>query len=359
MKTQCTGVPGVFLTKRMNEMKAIQFILLFLLGVFFQCHVTFMFPSPPFAKIVSRRGFAQETKAMTLKMSSPFQNGNSDASRGVVGSIWQQSEDIKSRPVNMKYVSGPDSVNETTQITTKDYPFKDLGLPLLKTHTKFPSGSYGKLFWHQDEDFVYIFYKLDEGTKWRDVNVEFDVQRISIFIHGELRLKFQCFEKMTPSTIWSVERDSEGRPYIFIDLEKRHRYIGWDGLFEKIPLTPEEEREETKKIALHRLFHANQGLAKLAGGNSRPATVEEMMHDQKLMASIAEDNVDTTPRQLKKDDVRNIPGDIRKQILEQQPQLGVAKPTATATATTTPLSLEEEEYDEGGNHYQYDPEEIR
>jgi hypothetical protein len=340
----------------MNEMKAVQFVLLFLLGVFFQCHVTF--------KIVSRVRFTQETKAMTLKMSSPFQNGNSDASRGFVGSIWQQSEDIKSRSVNMKYVSGPDSVNETTQITTKDYPFKDLGLPLLKSHTKFPSGSYGKkLFWHQDEDFVYIFYRLDEGTKWRDVNVEFDVQRVSVFIHDELRLKFQCFEKMTPSTIWSVERDSEGRPYIFIDLEKRHRYIGWDGLFEKIPLTPEEEREETKKIALHRLFHANQGLAKLAGGNSRPATVEEMMQDQKLMASIAEDNVDTTPRQLKKEDVKNIPGDIRKQILEQQQQpqsqSGVAKPITATTSTTALPSEEEEEYDEGGNHYQYDPEEIR
>lgn len=260
-------------------------------------------------------------------------------------------DEFRVMPINTKFISGYESLNKTTQIVSRKYPFTHLELPLLPDCDKFYSGKYGEIFWHQDADNVYIFYPIDyESLSKHDISVKFDVENISISIRGENMLSFKCFDRITPSSVWSVEKDKDGKAYLFIDLEKRFRFISWKGLFERLPETEEDRREEKRRI-LEKLYNANKGLVKLAGGEGTPASIEEMMRDPKLMSSIGE-KISTEPRPIPED---KLPPEIKAQL-----DTPIKLPFAEIREGKEKVGDEEEQVHvtEMREEYQYDPEEL-
>lgn len=204
--------------------------------------------------------------------------------------------------INKDVVTGKDTIDRTSQILLKPYPFDKLGLPFLKDSGKYESGKFGDLFWHQDTDHVYVFYPVPDDLRRSEVTIRFDYQHVIIKINDEERLSFLCYDRITESSLWSFEYDNNGKKYIYIDLEKRLRYVNWKGLFGGLPNNGLVDTPEERMKVLQKIYQANQGLAKLSGEGTRPASMEEMLEDEDMMSRIYA-NVDTKPYPMTNEEV--------------------------------------------------------
>lgn len=229
--------------------------------------------------------------------------------------------ETSSQIINREVVFGKEIENLPAQIICKPYPFIHLGLPFLKDSVKYFSGKIGRLFWHQDMDHVRIFYPVDDNISKSDVNIELKYQHIKIQIQNEVILSFQSYDRFTEGSFWHFEYDKMDQKYLFIELEKRLRYINWNGLFGGVP---EEEASlsdtpEAKMKVLEKLFQANKGLSKLSGENTRPATMEEMMDDSNLLSHV-HDKVDTTAYPMSDEEVKeeNLNQQLYRQMLYEK-----------------------------------------
>ena len=168
----------------------------------------------------------------------------------------------------------------------RKYPFDDIKLPVLPDCNNYYSGKFGDYFWHQNSDQVYVYLPVESSLTKNDVEVDFQALKVTVNIKGKQEVFFKCLERIIPDgSFWTFEKDSEGRLYIQLDLEKRYRMINWKSLFGDPK--PNEQYDALKKSEMmERLFAANQGLSKLTG---KPAeTIDEMMSNEELVKMLGQ-----------------------------------------------------------------------
>lgn len=168
----------------------------------------------------------------------------------------------------------------------RKYPFEDVKLPVLPDCNNYFSGKFGDYFWHQNSDQVYVYLPVDSSLTKNDVEVDFQALKVTVNIRGKQEVFFKCLERIIPDgSFWTFEKDSEGKLYIQLDLEKRYRMINWRSLFGDPK--PNEQYDALKKSEMmEKLFAANQGLSKLTG---KPAeTVDEMMSNEQLVKMLGQ-----------------------------------------------------------------------
>ena len=168
----------------------------------------------------------------------------------------------------------------------RKYPFDDVKLPVLPDCNNYFSGKFGDYFWHQNSDQVYVYLPVDSSLTKNDVEVDFQALKVTVNIKGKQEVFFKCLERIIPDgSFWTFEKDSEGKLYVQLDLEKRYRMINWRSLFGE-PKSSEQYDALKKSEMMEKLFAANQGLSKITG---KPAeTIDEMMSNEQIVKMLGQ-----------------------------------------------------------------------
>jgi hypothetical protein len=181
--------------------------------------------------------------------------------------------------------------------TYRKYPYENLGLPMLADCNNYYSGDYGDFFWHQNADQLIGYYLLKDPSSISpkaDIHADFQAQRIKFTVKDEVIFDVELFDKIIPDgSFWLLEKDSSGKTYVQLDLEKRFRMINWNGFLMNKARADPKNTDQSKNEMLNKLFSANKGISKLTG--ERAETMEEMLGNEELMRRIMSE-VDTKPR---------------------------------------------------------------
>eukprot|EP00607_Mallomonas_marina_P010085 CAMPEP_0182419390 /NCGR_PEP_ID=MMETSP1167-20130531/3861_1 /TAXON_ID=2988 /ORGANISM="Mallomonas Sp, Strain CCMP3275" /LENGTH=270 /DNA_ID=CAMNT_0024594299 /DNA_START=260 /DNA_END=1072 /DNA_ORIENTATION=+ len=161
------------------------------------------------------------------------------------------------------------------EVLYREYPFKNISLPVLSDCNNYYSGKYEDFFWHQNSEQIYVYIPINLEVKKGDVKVDFQARHVSVSINGEEIVYFKCLERIIPDgSFWVFESDSTGQRYIQLDMEKRFRMINWKNLFGDPPEEDVADLESRRSEMLDKLFAANKGMSQLTG--APPETLEDM-----------------------------------------------------------------------------------
>lgn len=168
----------------------------------------------------------------------------------------------------------------------RKYPFEHLGLPTLPDFNNYYSGMMGDKFWHQNADQVFVFIPVCESLSKREVAVKFASREVSVSARGDVLARFSCNDRIIPEgSFWVLEKDKEGKRYIHLDMEKRHRMLNWKGLFQAPVETDATNNEERSKL-LRQLLAANKGMSKLTG--MPPESISELINSPSFQSMLSE-----------------------------------------------------------------------
>jgi hypothetical protein len=169
-------------------------------------------------------------------------------------------------------------INETIY---RQYPFEHNAasneLPILRDCNNYYSGEFGKCFWHQNADNVYVYFPLDDLVSKGDIKAKFEALKVTVDIKDEKFISFPCVDRIIPEgSFWVIEADKAGNRFLQLDLEKRFHMGNWNTLFQAREKQDIQQLESRSKM-LEKLMSANIGMSKLIG--MPPETVEDMLNN--------------------------------------------------------------------------------
>lgn len=231
------------------------------------------------------RGRQSVMKSLRMAESESESDGSFDPS-AFEDALKKSGAAISNAAVTDKEKDDENTGAEKAEKTFREYPFKDLGLPVLADCDNYYSGKFGEYFWHQNADQLHIYIPVSEDMTRRDVKADFQASRVTFSLFGKEEFSFECVDRIIPDgSFWVFETDKDGKKYVQLDLEKRLRMINWPALFGKRDAAPKFGDNKTEM--LQKLFSANKGMSKLTG--QPPESIEEMMRNGELTKMLADE----------------------------------------------------------------------